>query len=128
MEPNEKPKAYTAWVIERTDLGYPLYWDGSQFFTDNIENVVKFRFKEDADKVRKIICKQWGDSRLESRCHQWGFTDELEGDCTVLKDLIYEAYVHLDTYGVVYEENDSRRKIQQDLFDKMREALKGWKK
>lgn len=77
-----KPKAYTAWLIERTDLGYPLYWAGPSRgyeFSDNIDNAIKFRFQEDADRVARMIRNtQPITFPIESRSHQWGFTDELE--------------------------------------------------
>jgi hypothetical protein len=38
-------------------------------------------------------------------------------------ELIRKAYDHIDTYGTVYEANDRRRKIQQDLLDDLRNEL-----
>lgn len=78
----DKPKAYTAWLVERVDIGYPLYWSGPSRgyeFTDNIEKAVKFRFEEDAAAVMKGILDRGRLSpiQLAARDHQWGFTDEL---------------------------------------------------
>lgn len=82
MSEQTKPKAYTAWLIERIDLGYPLYWSGpskSNEFSDNIDKAVKFRFQEDAERVlRKMLDVHPLIGPLYAvRSHQWGFTDEL---------------------------------------------------
>lgn len=37
--------------------------------------------------------------------------------------LIKDAYDHIDTYGMVYPGSDSRWKRQQDLLDRLRDAI-----
>lgn len=70
----EKPKAYTAWLIERRNP--QLYWDGRDW-TPDVNEAVKFRFEEDALRVYKHLGRITVDAQVFTTHHQWGFTDEL---------------------------------------------------
>lgn len=106
-------------------------------------NMLQLQRTKDGYQITLGIAHEWGDKVMRDECvgalyliDKTEFAKETDihnlhtpdppKKPDPLKSLLYEAYVHLDTYGAVYEENDSRRKIQQDLFDKIREALKGW--
>ena len=70
----DKPKAYTAWLIERRD---PLrFWDGRDW-VESSEDAVKFRFEEDALRVMAVLDQIHHTFKMVAVSHQWGFTDEL---------------------------------------------------
>lgn len=61
---------FTAWLIERVDMGYPTYWDGYSM-TDNIEKAVLFQHKSTAQRIIDKRRGEWGRASMRATEHQF---------------------------------------------------------